>query len=59
MCAKIRELTRHLKNLREEDFIDVYISNKMGSRQAQLAIGGGLVAITTAYFLLRFFLTIF
>ncbi len=55
MCAKIRELTRHLKNLREEDFIDVYISNKMGSRQAQLAIGGGLVAITTAYFLLRFF----
>ncbi len=26
----------------------------MGSRQAQLAIGGGLVAITTAYFLLRY-----
>jgi hypothetical protein len=31
----------------------------MGSRQAQLAIGGGLVAFTTAYFLLRYVLPIF
>jgi hypothetical protein len=31
----------------------------MGSRQAQLAIGGGLVAITTAYFLLRYLLQIY